>query len=156
MKHLQRKLKNSLNSLSSSLSLSLSLSPWPPQGLRPASCVCVPITKLFAWGEGDRRAHVLWESTRQGLCGLVCPSRTSERGEEGDCVKEGGGEEGEREMERALGLLMPLLWQPRVRLCSSATGRMPRAWNGTSPIGCVAMAFQWPWSAPRSPGWPVG
>jgi hypothetical protein len=24
------------------------------------------------------------------LCGLVCPSRTSERGGEGDCVKEGG------------------------------------------------------------------
>jgi hypothetical protein len=27
---------------------------------------------------------------------LVCPSRTSERGGEGDCVKEGGGGEGER------------------------------------------------------------
>jgi hypothetical protein len=35
--------------------------------------------------------HVLRETTRRGLCGLVCPSRTSERGEEGDCVKEGGG-----------------------------------------------------------------
>jgi hypothetical protein len=31
--------------------------------------------------------------------------RTSERGGEGDCVKEGGGE-GERERERALGLLL--------------------------------------------------
>jgi hypothetical protein len=54
-------------------------------------------------------------------------------------VKKGGGGEGERERERALGL--PLyhsprlievdpqrcrLWLPRVRLCSSATGRMPR------------------------------
>ena len=29
-----------------------------------------------------------------------CPSRTSERGGEGYCVKEGGGEEGERERER--------------------------------------------------------
>jgi len=29
------------------------------------------------------------------------PSRTSERGGEGDCVKEGEGEEGERERERA-------------------------------------------------------
>ncbi len=34
---------------------------------------------------------------------MVCPSRTSERGGKGDCVKEGGGEEGERERERALG-----------------------------------------------------
>ena len=31
---------------------------------------------------------------------------TSERGGEGDCVKEGGGGEGERERERALGLLL--------------------------------------------------
>ena len=37
-----------------------------------------------------------------GLCGLVCPSRTSERGGEGYCVKEGGREEGERERERAV------------------------------------------------------
>ena len=35
------------------------------------------------------------------MCGLVCLSRTSERGGKGDCVKEGGGEEGERERERA-------------------------------------------------------
>jgi hypothetical protein len=53
----------------------------------------------------------LGETTSRGLCGLVCPSRTSERGGEGDCVKggwgeEGGGEEGERERERALGLLL--------------------------------------------------
>jgi hypothetical protein len=32
----------------------------------------VPITKLFAWGEGDR----LRETTSRGLSGLVCPSRT--------------------------------------------------------------------------------
>jgi hypothetical protein len=32
---------------------------------------------------------VLRETTNRGLCGLVCPSRTSERGGEGDCVKEG-------------------------------------------------------------------
>ena len=31
--------------------------------------------------------------------GLVCPSRTSDRGGEGDCVKEGGGGEGERKRE---------------------------------------------------------
>jgi hypothetical protein len=36
-----------------------------------------------------------------GLCGLVCPSHTSERGGEGYCVKGGGGEEGECERERA-------------------------------------------------------
>ena len=42
--------------------------------------------------------------------GLVCPSRTSERGGEGYCVKEGGGGEGEREKERALGL--PLCHNP--------------------------------------------
>jgi hypothetical protein len=34
---------------------------------------------------------VLRETTSRGLCGLVCPSRTSERGGEGDCVKERGG-----------------------------------------------------------------
>jgi hypothetical protein len=45
---------------------------------------------------------VLRETTSRGLCGLVCPSRTSERGREGDCVKEGGGEEGKCERERAL------------------------------------------------------
>ena len=88
----------------------------------------VPITKLFAWGEGDSGGHVLRETTSRGLSGLVfglwravgvliflgtlpparprvCPSRTSERGGEGYCVKEGGGGEGERrEKERALGL----------------------------------------------------
>jgi hypothetical protein len=55
---------------------------------------------------------VLQETTSRGLCGLVCPSRTSERGgtSEGDCVKEGGGGEGERERERALGL--PLCHSP--------------------------------------------
>jgi hypothetical protein len=50
-------------------------------------CVCVnvfitavPIINLFAWGEGDRGGHVLPETTSRGLCGLVCPSRTSGRG----------------------------------------------------------------------------
>ncbi len=66
----------------------------------------VPITKLFAWGEGDSGGHVLQETTSRGLCGLVCPSRPSERGGEGYCVTEGGGGEGERERERALGLLL--------------------------------------------------
>ena len=61
----------------------------------------VPITKLFARGGGASGGHVLRETTSRGLCELVCPSRTSERGGEGYCVKEGGGEEGERERERA-------------------------------------------------------
>jgi len=77
----------------------------------PLLCVCVfitavPTTKLFAWGEGDSGGHALRETTRRGLRGLVCPSQTSERGGEGDCVKEGGGGEGEREKERAQGLLL--------------------------------------------------
>jgi hypothetical protein len=45
---------------------------------------------------------VLRETTSRGLWGLVCPSCTSERRGEGDCVNEGGGGEGERERERAL------------------------------------------------------
>ena len=61
--------------------------------------------KLFARGEGDSGGHVLRETTSRGVCGLVCPSRTSERGGEGDCVKEEGRGEGERDWERALGRL---------------------------------------------------
>jgi hypothetical protein len=64
----------------------------------------VPNTKLLAWGEGDSGGHVLREMTSRGLCGLVCTSCTSERGGKGDCVKEGGGEEGQCERERALGV----------------------------------------------------
>jgi hypothetical protein len=45
---------------------------------------------------------VLRETTSRGLCGLGCPSRTSVRGGEGDCAKEGGGGEGKCERERAL------------------------------------------------------
>ncbi len=52
-------------------------------------------------GGGGNGGHVLRETTSRGLCGLVCPSHTNERVGEGYCVKEGGGEEGEREMERA-------------------------------------------------------
>ena len=57
----------------------------------------VPLIKLFAWGEGESGGHVLRKTTSRGRCGLGCPSRTSERGGEGDRVKEGGGREGERE-----------------------------------------------------------
>jgi hypothetical protein len=74
-------------------------------------CVCVfitalPITKLFASGKGDSGGHVVQETTSRGLGGLACPSHTSERWGEGDCVKEGGGGEGERKKECALGLTL--------------------------------------------------
>jgi hypothetical protein len=62
----------------------------------------VPITKLFARGGGGDGGHVLRETTSRGLCELVCPSLTNERGGEGYCVKEGEGEEGERERESSL------------------------------------------------------
>ena len=50
---------------------------------RPGMCFITaePITKLFAWGAEDSGGHVLRETTSRGLCGLVCPSRTSERGD---------------------------------------------------------------------------
>jgi hypothetical protein len=76
----------------------------------------VPIIKLFAMGEGDSGRHVLREATSRGLCGLVCPSRTGERGGEGDCVKEGQGGEGERERERALGRLLCHIQPSTLRL----------------------------------------
>jgi hypothetical protein len=69
-------------------------------------CVCLLLQDLvqncLRGGGGDMGGHVLRETTSRGLCGLGCPSRTSERGGEGDCVKEGGGGEGKCERERAL------------------------------------------------------
>ena len=55
-------------------------------------------------GKGDSGGRVLQETTSRGLCGLVCPSRTSERGGKGYSVKGVLGEEGERVKERTLGL----------------------------------------------------
>jgi hypothetical protein len=81
----------------------LQIQPRNPTPPGPA-CVfitAVPITKLFARGGGGNGGHVLRETTNRGLCELVCPSRTNERGGEGYCVKEGAGEEGERDRERA-------------------------------------------------------
>jgi hypothetical protein len=49
------------------------------KGLVKCECL-LPIIKLFARGEGDSGGHVLRETMSRGLCGLVCPSRTSERG----------------------------------------------------------------------------
>jgi hypothetical protein len=68
-------------------------------------CVFIPArpsTMLLACEWGVIGGHVLRETTSRGLCGLVCPSHTSEREGEGDCVKEGGGGEGKCERERAL------------------------------------------------------
>jgi hypothetical protein len=42
------------------------------------------------------------------MCGLVCPSRTSEREEAGYCVKGGWREEGERVKERARRSVNPI------------------------------------------------
>ena len=60
-------------------------------------CVYYCSTYYKAVREGGTGGHVLRETTSQGRCELVCPSRTNERGGEGYCVKEGEGEEGERE-----------------------------------------------------------
>jgi hypothetical protein len=50
-------------------------------------CVCLLLQDLVQSclrGEGgDIGGHVLRETTSRGLCGLVCSSRTSERGGEG-------------------------------------------------------------------------
>jgi hypothetical protein len=82
---------------------------FPRLGIEAARvCVyyCSTYYKAVCNGGEDSGGHVLRETTSRGLCGLVCTSRTSERGGERVCVKEGGGEEGERERERALGLLL--------------------------------------------------
>ncbi len=62
---------------------------------------CTHYKAVRVCGGGNNGGHVLRETTSRGLFGLVCPSRTSERGGEGYCVKEGGGA-GERERERAV------------------------------------------------------
>ncbi len=62
---------------------------------------CSTYYKAVRQGGGGNGGHVLRETTSQGRCELVCPSRTNERGGEGYCVKEGEGEEGERERESA-------------------------------------------------------
>ena len=45
----------------------------------------VEVTKLST---NKQHSLSLRETTSRGLCGLVCPSHTGERGGEGDCVKE--------------------------------------------------------------------
>ena len=66
----------------------------------------VHIRKLFAWG--DSGGHVLRETTSRGMCGLVCPSRTSEREGEGYCVKGGWREGEERVKERVRRSVNPI------------------------------------------------
>jgi hypothetical protein len=88
-------------------------------------CVCLLLQDLVQSclrGEGgDIWGHVLRETTSRGLCGLVCSSRTSERGAEGDCVKEGGGGEGKCERERCVCLLLQYLIQSCARERYSGT-----------------------------------
>ena len=49
---------------------------------------CSTYYKAVRVGGGGGGGQVLRETTSRGLCGLVCPSRTSELGGEGYCVKE--------------------------------------------------------------------
>jgi hypothetical protein len=69
------------------------------------SCVyyCSTYDKVVRVEGGGSWSTCATRDDEPRLGGLVCPSRTSERGEEVHSVKEGGGEEGERERERALG-----------------------------------------------------
>ena len=52
--------------------------------------------------ERESGGHVLRETTRQGQCELVCPSRTNERGGEGYCVKDK--EEGEKDAQGCMSI----------------------------------------------------
>ncbi len=58
-------------------------------------CVCVyycsTYYKAVREEEGGKWRTCATRDYEPGLCELVCPSRTSERGGEGYCVKEGGG-----------------------------------------------------------------
>ena len=65
----------------------------------PAVCVITAVLQSCSRGGGGNGGHVLREPASRGRCELVCPSRTNERGGEGYCVKEGEGEEGEREFQ---------------------------------------------------------
>ena len=86
---------------------------WNSESARGLSCgvvivyYCSTHYKAVRVGEGESGEHVplptSGETTSRGLCELVCSSRTNEHRRKGDCVK-GGGEEGERERERALGV----------------------------------------------------
>ncbi len=118
-------------------------------------------------GGGGNGGHVLRETTgmddmcyerlvvsRRVMCGLVCPSRTSERGGEGDCVKEEGGE-GDRESWSmhwggyyATILALRLNLNTAALAAASPTLFFKFLWNAaslrqneTSPIGCVAMTL---------------
>ena len=63
---------------------------------------CITYYKAVRVGGRGIVEDMLQEMTSPVLGGLVCPSHTSKRRGEGDCVKEGGGAEGERERERAV------------------------------------------------------
>jgi hypothetical protein len=67
---------------------------------------------------------VLRETTSRGLCGLVCPSLTSERGAEGESVKDGRGGEGE---------LVPLVWESNPKLQGVCVFITEGGWCKTQP-----------------------
>ena len=98
----------------------------------------VPISKLFAWGEGDSGGHVLRETTSRGLCGLVCPSRTGTREEPGSSTQGG-----------ALLSLVPLVWESNPKLQGG--------WckPNHQPIGGSDPNHQGIWSPPRAGLGPV-
>ena len=62
-------------------------------------CVCVRLCIYQSIANSNTQylsccsngGHEVRETTSRVLSGLVCPLRTSERGGQGDCVKEGGG-----------------------------------------------------------------
>ena len=73
---------------------------------RGGGCVCLLLQYLLqscSRGGGGTMEDMCYRRDYEPrpVWTLVCPSRTSERGGEGYCVKEEGGEEGERERERA-------------------------------------------------------
>ena len=97
---------------------------------------------------------MLRETTSQGRCELVCPSRTNERGGEGDCVKEGEGEEGERERERAgcfitagpIDVLRTERCNGAVRAFSLLHNRRPRAGGSKcTETECAAAVSRFVW-----------
>ena len=69
-------------------------------------CVCVLLLQdlLQSCSRGGRRIVEDMCYERRRAEAYVCPSRTNERGGEGYCVKEGGGEEGECNGSSRLGI----------------------------------------------------
>jgi hypothetical protein len=90
---------------------------------------------------------------------LVCPSRTSERGEKRDCVKEGGGEEVERVKGRAWGCDYATAVDIEVNLQRCGVGRLESDFSLHALVECRAaktehvrvVAMRWHSSASEVP-----